>query len=75
MKTFAAIHQQTLDIIARLGRRPHTGTEAFERVIHIHNTYAANICALAGVAHLWQLGTEALTRPLTRTAYRTATAQ
>lgn len=42
-KSLTQIHQQTIDILDRLGRRNHTSPDTFDRVIAIHNHYYDNV--------------------------------
>lgn len=70
-KSIAEIHQQTLDIIARLGMRRHTSSESFLSIMEIHNRYIRNICDYFGVNHPSVLSDTELALPIPATTYAT----
>ncbi|MBJ2188122.1 MAG: hypothetical protein JFR41_05790 [Muribaculaceae bacterium] len=71
MKSFARIHQQTLDILQGIARRrDQRAYDRFaDRVIRAHNAYLDNICARFRVLDGSRLTPSQLNAPMSRNFY------
>lgn len=70
MKSIARIHQQTLDILARMSRRPHTTRESMDKVIRIHNGYLRAAAGCFGHLECATLTPSQINASLTLSQYR-----
>lgn len=70
-KSIATIHQQTLELLSALGRRPATTDAIVEHVIRTHNRYLDRICRALGATHISVLTARQLRKPVGHAVYTT----
>lgn len=69
MKSIAQIHQQTLDLAARLFDRKYTLDRTVNMVYRAHNRYLKNIAALNGVTSVSSLTSIQWMKPYPKSVY------